>query len=565
MTTPDRDNQTTRGRGAAEVIVCLHHRQDGYRMVVAKTGREFAVLEARPVPHGDRAAIVSAVTRYGASRLLRVLPGSHAVCRVVPTPPSTPEMQLDALNLLAEAELPETLGSHRRAAGLLPGATGQSLLSGWVMADAPAPIGETPETFIAVPAALSALIAAGGAALYADRADGSICFATIGERGITVGAAMEDNATDESWGGAVGARLARCALPAGAARAEHLALDEETRARLSQRTEGARSDGQWLGEYGVALGAVIIAGAADPAMRSHAVMTAVAPKLREQPPVKVVRALSVPRTAWSVIGASLLVVLGGPYLFETLRLSMLTSRTAQLDSSKEGRDTLRKRAALFAQLDNPKSGRLPMTKLLHDISRVAPVGVTVPSVRISPEQGLSLQGTADKDELVNVYQANLTNTKQFANVKLNRKESSANGVEFDISADIVQPHLPVGGEDFAKEPIAVRLYGAGAVNTAVAKPAPDRRADRPSRRENGGGTEQNGASGSRRPSAPETTTPPAALSAAEIGKLDRPGIMKEFASRRAYVQKNPGLDAATKQRLEEEVTALRAKLEGGGR
>ncbi len=563
MTISDKESGTSRGRSGAEVIVCLHRMSDGYRMLVARTGRELSILEARPVPDGDRAAILGAVTRYGATKLIRVLPGSHAICRVVAAPGASPEMMGDSLRLLAEAELPETLPSHRRAAGLFPGAPGQSLLTGWMTAESPAPFGEVEEHFVSVPASLAALVANGGTAMYADRTDGSVCSASVHDRKAAAGSAMEDNSSEHAYAAAVSARASRQGLNApGLNRAECLLLDDATRERLGGQVEGARSDAQWIVDYAVALGAAMIAGAADPSIRVLAGMSADAPKIREHAAVKVVRFFAEPKRAWMIVGAAAAIALGGPYLIHTIRLAVLSSRTAQLDSSKEGREQLKKRAALFSQLDNPKSGRLPMTKLMHDISRIAPIGVAVPNVRISPEQGLSLQGTAEKDELVNVFQAALTGTKQFANVKLNRKERKENGVEFDISADIVQPHLPVSGEDYAKQPLAVRLFGEGAVNTAVAKPAADRRSERP--RRGGEDEDRSSSSDSRRPAPSQPAAVPPPLSEADIAKMERSKVTTEFATRRSYVQKNPGLDAATKQRLEEEVALLKAKLSGGG-
>ncbi|MFZ4573164.1 MAG: PilN domain-containing protein [Phycisphaerales bacterium] len=568
MTTTPKESGPARGRPGAETVVCLQRVSDGYRMLVARTGRDFSILEARPVPEGDKAAVLGAVTRYAATKLIRILPGSHAICRVMPAPGAAPELMAESINLLAEAELPETLPRHRRAAGLMPGAPGQCLLTGWVAPETPAAFGAAAEHFVATPAALAALIAAGGGAvLYADRTDGSVCSAQIADKRAVVGAAMEPNSSEGAFAARVAARAERLGLeaPSDAGRPHVLLLDDASRQRLGTGIDGARSDPQWLADYGPSLGAAMIAGAAEPLVRSLAGLTAEAPKVREAMPVKAVKFFAEPRHAWGIVAAAAVICLAGPYLIHTTRLSVLTARTALLDSSKEGRELLRKRAALFTQLDNPKSGRLPMTKLLHDISRVAPVGVAVPNIRVSPEQGLSLQGTAEKDELVNVFQAALTSTKLFSNVKLNRKERAASGVEFDISADIVQPHLAVSGEDYAKESLAVRLYGANAVNTATAAPkdtpAATRKADRPRREPEG---DEPASAGARRPAASEPTTPPPPLTEAEIAKMDRGKVMAEFASRRSYVQKNQSLDAATKQRLEEEVSTLRQKLSGGG-
>ena len=203
-----------RTRGQAEVVVCLHRLTDGYRMIVARGGKEPAVLEARPVPEGDRAAILSAVSRYGASRVVRVLPGSAALCRTVQAPTAAPEHMAAALHLLAESELPDTLGAHRRTGGLIPGAPGTALLSGWIFGDAPQAFGEHEENFIALPAALAALVGPQGAAMYVDRNDGVICFASVADKQASVGAAMED---PEAWHDRVGARATKLGLASSGA------------------------------------------------------------------------------------------------------------------------------------------------------------------------------------------------------------------------------------------------------------------------------------------------------------------------------------------------------------
>lgn len=556
MTVSKQDAPPGRTRGQAEVVVCLHRLADGYRMLVARGGNEPAILEARPVPEGDRAAILSAVSRYGASKIVRVLPGSAALCRTVDAPSAPSDQLAAALGLLAEAELPDTLLAHRRAGGIIPGAPGTALLSGWLYGDAPSSLGPTEECFVALPAALVGLVGIEGAALYVDKNDGVICFARVADKQAVVGSATED---PEDWESRTRSRAAKFGLLARGAERQ-LLITESSIDRISNQVVGARTDQPWIQEYGLALGAAILASSSDPGVRAHVRMTAVAPKIKEHAAMAVARRFSDRKFAIRMIMIGAAVMLLGPYLFQTLRLQLLTSRTATLDSSRESRETLRKRAALFAQLDNSKSGRLPMTKLLHDIAVVAPVGVAVPNVRISPEQGISLQGTADKDELVNVYQANLTATKLFANVKLNRKEKNEKGVDFDISADIVQPHLAVKGEDFASQTIAVRLYGEGAVNTQVAPSAERRSGDRTRRRD----SDQTQGDDSRRPSTAEPATPPAPLTDAEIAAMDVATARKEFTTRVAYPQKNRSIDAATKQRLQEEVTKLRAKLSGGG-
>jgi Tfp pilus assembly protein PilN len=564
MSQAKTDPASMRSRAAGEVMICLHARADGLRMLVARTGREFSILEARPVTPGDRAAVTGAVSRHEVGRIIVVLPGSQAMCRVVAAPAVAPEQMGDSLTLLAEAELPETVPAHRRSAGLVPGAPGQAVLSAWLSGHDGAEIGGVaiPVQHVAAPAALAALLAGQGSALYADPADSSLSWAAFGDA-PRIGSAVEDSTDSIAWREVVLGRGARLGCVEDSIGSEPVLLESGVLEERMRSFAGAKTESAWISQYAVATGGLLAAGAADPSVRSLAGLHAKAPKVQEPALVTVTRWLQRPSRQWALVAVGLAVALGGPYVAELIRLSILTSRTAEIDSSKEGREALRKRAALYAQLDNAKTGRLPMTKVLHDVSRVAPVGLTAPSIRISPEQGLSLQGTADKEDLVSTFQENLTKTRMFANVKVNRKEMTATGVEFDISADIVQPHLPVTGEDFTKETLAEKLYGPGALNTAVAMPKAPSRPTRTARGEDEGG-EQNG---SRRPTPSDPATPPAAQTDADIAKMDRAKAMLEFSARRNFLQKNPALDAATKQRLTDEVEKMRARLQqlsGGG-
>jgi len=258
------------------------------------------------------------------------------------------------------------------------------------------------------------------------------------------------------------------------------------------------------------------------------------------------------------------------------RLALLDSRTARLAEMRVGREAMERSAAMYSQLER---SRWPMTKLLADVSGATPVGITVTNLRLSPEQGLAIQGTADAADLVNTLQANLNKTRLFSNIKINRVESKSQSLaEFDVTADVTQPHAPSKPvEDFAARTLAQRMYGEGASNTSMPVARTDegsgsrRRVERggserpTAERANGGEQADSRPSeaGSRRPSSmPEAVPPP--VSDEDIAKMDRSAAMKGWTNRKSYIQKNPGLDAATKQRLEDEVTKMRARQQAAG-
>ncbi|MFZ2874304.1 MAG: hypothetical protein WAZ94_07460, partial [Phycisphaerales bacterium] len=72
----------------------------------------------------------------------------------------------------------------------------------------------------------------------------------------------------------------------------------------------------------------------------------------------------------------------------------------------------------------------------------------------------------------------------------------------------------------------------------------------------------------RRPSPSETVPPP--ILDEDIAKMDRATAMSEWVKRKTYPQKNPKLDPAIRQRLEEEWPKIKARFdqlkssEGGG-
>jgi Tfp pilus assembly protein PilN len=287
------------------------------------------------------------------------------------------------------------------------------------------------------------------------------------------------------------------------------------------------------------------------------------------------RWLARPRNAWGVVAAALILTLLGPIGLAYGREAMLKSRADKLKDLKVGHEGLEKKAAMYEQLERV---RWPMTKLMADISAATPVGVVINNMQLNTGQNITLEGTAESPELVTKLQSSLFATRVFSNVTISRQGVKGSGNEFSVSARVTpNAHIPVklaDDQDFAKKPLAVRLYGEGATNTA--KPAAVEHTERASRRpRNGGGearpdrSESKGESGAsetttRRPggggATPSGAVPPP-LTDADIAKMDQTTAMKEWSSRKAYVPKNPGLDAATKQRLLEESEKCKQQME----
>ncbi len=581
---------------ATPAVAAALHRQNGkLRLVVLANRNGVSLVEARTLD--KEAGLDELLTQMKVERLIRVAPAKETVARCASVPAGTAEELGAAASLLAEAQLPESIASHRRAAGIVPQGDGSggrmALLVGW-QGDAGAKIGdEIEETWTTPAASLAALRQGVGSAVYADAEEGSISLLAFGTTRSVARVLLESAPTAGVFSRSVGVVVGETCNAAGATvPAMHinttgiiLSLDPASMAAAIRLVTGVPDKKDWFEQYGIALGAAIIALSKDPLLRPLASMKAAAPVKRQSIPERTVTWLSRPRNAWGLLAASIAVVFLGPLAIAEGRLSILESKSVGLGDKKQERAESAKRSAMNKQLE---SSRWPMTKLLGDISGAMPVGVITESIRLASDQGLAIQGSAESADLINKMQENLNATKLLANVKLNKIETVGSSVEFDLTADVVNPYLKAAGvEDFASKPLAVRLYGDGALNTTMPKNrgkesssssqptrTTSRGGDRPERSGNGGGGGGGGGAGeradrgSRTSEAPKTPTANAApgeapppLTDDQIKKMDKPTATKEWVSRKTFPQKNPSADAATKSRLDEEVRKLREQMD----
>jgi Tfp pilus assembly protein PilN len=535
-------------------------------------------VEAR---EGTAGELVGALAAAKADVVVRIAPAARTIVRAS-TVPETPSAELaGAAELLAEAELPEALPTHRRCGAVFGAARGDGqrgvLCIGW-MEDptdeglaATAVADGTQERWTTAPAALAALCLERGAAGFLQAGAGEDAgvqvAVAVGEGVVAARLTFEETSPPEAWWSA-GDELVRAAARAcevepprsrQGGSGDAIVLSEEAVAALARRLTGVRDDARWIDTYGLALGAAMLGAERRPERASAAMLGRTAPRVVVPWPERAAAWISRPSSAAMVIGASVLVLLLAPLGIASARLSMLDARTQRLESQRETREALDRQEALYAQL---QKSRWPMTKLLSDLSGATPVGVSITQLRLSPEQGVTILATATSSDQVNAFQAALNGTRIFQRVRVNRVESRGEGVEFDLSADVVQPHLAFKAtEDFAATPLAVRLYGEGASNLAVAAPAP--RGGRATRAATGGASSAAGGdAGSRRPGAEgagQAAEPPAALTDAQINAMDRATAMREWTQRRVFSQRR-GLEAATRDRLNQEVEKLRERM-----
>lgn len=584
------------------------------------------------------AALASALASASPSRtprVARVAPLDACAFRIVPAPDADAADAIALLELECEADFAALAPSHRRAAGVLPGPLASlAMLACWPESADVGGASAMPSvkvsskasskasggggaldaaTVVPAPVALAALLAtggggaAGGAAVLIDPSSGTIIAVHAAGAEPCVRCFVEDASDAGAW--AAGVARAVAGLPSQVAdAARSIALDavrdddddvglrsQTSRGASAQGTPGGTrrvlldpasvqalvargfaraSDRAWLAEHALAIGAALVAGAADPRVRALATLRERAPREIVPIHVRALRWVAVPRNAVATILVAMLLALGAPIGVAHLRLAILTAKTEGLESGKAQREQLLTQAAMFREIE---AMRWPMTKLMSDLARATPVGIDVESIRMSPDTGVSIQGVATRADLVNQLESNLTASGVFGGVKVNRTSATASGVEFDISAQVRNPTaIAKLTEDFATNPIQSR---EGFVQPTVAAPAP--RVTRASGANGGAGSASGSASGtsagssgaggsggsgggaspaSRRPVA-DNTEPPAELTETAIAGMARPALSLEFARRRAFLQRNTSIDSSTRQRLESEVASLRARLD----
>lgn len=534
-------------------------------------GPSWTLVETRSLSDADLSTVPALCRAAGVSRLVRIAPMAHAVVRCVRIPAGSDAELASAVGLIAEAELPQSAPVWRRCGGILPDTlvSGSvrngnndrwALLTGWI-GDTPEPPldPELDEAWVSPVAVLAALRGESAIAAWCDRAQGVIAVvAGDGER-LSARVARGDAETEASWSQSVRDAMAEAAefgKASGvglAVNARGLMLSAQATADLRQAVRGVRDEDDFVQRFMPAVGAGLIAGASALSVRSLAGLRGGPPVVRRSGLERAASWIVNPRHAWGVVAAALVVLMVAPLAFAWARGEVLSSKAAVLEKTKGGREEAERRAALYQQLDRD---RWPMTKLLGEISRASPVGVVATNLRLTTEQGLNFQGTAESSDLVNTLSANLNATGLFRSVRVERVESKgAAGVEFTLSGELSSPFSAAKGltADFAAKPLAVQLYGEGASNTTTAAPAAKAGAG-------GGARRGSDASSERKPAAaPEGPPPP--LSDADIAKMDRSKAMTEWSSRKKYRQSTPGLEAATRDRLDAEIPKLLQRMQ----
>lgn len=563
-------------------VLVVHDGPWGRRVVVAKReGGRLTILAARRLDLGAAMGVQEIAGEHGAARVVRVAPARETIARTVTLPVAGgEEQQAAAASLLAEAQLPPALPGYRRAGGVIGEAAESSysvLLTGWLSTSAPDALTSVPERWTTPIACLAALAEdSAHAAWYADRAEGAMCVLVPGPARVAARVLLDNQSDDAAWGAAVLAAVQETAPMAGlgglgglgggvesSAAAGGVWLGEPLPEALRAGVKNLSGDPAWLSEFGVALGAALLATDARPSRAAMAALLASPPLIeRSRGAVWVERYQSVPRSV-TLIVLSVLLVCAAPLGLAWARARILSARVADIEKTSGGREQIEKKADLYTQLE---SARLPMTKLLMDVSRAAPVHVTIQNLRLAPGQGVTINGEAKTRAEVDEFTSSLSVSGVFSQVTQGRVENKGSSVEFDITAKVFSPHAPAKkADDFATNTLIKRLYPDGAPPPPPPAPAASAGGSNRGEGRNEGRGEDRAGNEPRRPT--PSDGPPPEVSDEDIARMDLSSANRGWTTRKVYVQKNPTIDSALKERLQSEEQKMRARadvLRGGG-
>jgi Tfp pilus assembly protein PilN len=598
---------STNGNGHRARMAALHAASGVWRLVVIEQaggpGARARVLQAQTVRSEDGAGVRDAMQQAGVDRLVRVAPAEQTVCRVQPAQIGDPERTAAAMALIAEAELLGVAPRWRIAAGLIDdpageaeGQEGLALLTAWRDGGAPPAQVHPGEAWTTEIAALAALRGgAGQLALAASRASGVVSVLASGARATVARTVREANDTPDGWRAAViGAAAETCAQVGAEVDASEIDpqatlvwLDTTAQDALRGRVQGLGSGQGWLNEYGVALGAALLAASEDLGRAPLAQLRAAAPVQRRPVAERVVELVSSPRRAGVVLAVAVALIVLTPLVVARGRVALLEAGAARAAGFEDERQALAREAALYEQLER---SRLPMTRLLADISGATPPHVVIDRLRLSRDQGLTLEGRVyvargegeavapeNPQELVTALERNLAATGVFGGIRVNRSEVSAGSVQFEITARVDRPHTnPKPTIDFAERTLAQWLYGERGDNAArpVTLSEPSRADRSASSRRAESGASSSGApardeereasreASSRRPEgegAASRDGVPAELTDAEIEDMDLATARRSMVARMT-ARTRAEVDEGTRARLNEDIARLQAQI-----
>jgi hypothetical protein len=579
MSMSTRSSNSRRQR--PDVVIGLQESGDVTQMVVVRTsgaGQAARVVLAKSL---SAASLSTELGMFKGATVVRVAPLEQTIARVGVVPTANDAEMAAAVNLMAEAEFPGSVPAHRIAAAVLPGSPAQTrpaLLTAWLGRSAARSLRDGMSERWTTPLAALVGLRGGkaGPIVLADRKAGAVAVLLQDDAIQAARVVIDDVNDDVPWERLAASSVQDLAAMSGADLSDEAAHQLVAESAWSKRTEwlsgrvtGTLIDSAWLEKYGTALGAAMLLADEQLGLSSLCEITSDAPKIRKPALVTLGEWLSTGSRPIVVGAVALVMLVGVPFGLAYARHTALQSRRAGLESINKSSGDIKLTAAMYRQLE---TSRAPMTKLLSDIAGAAPVGVEIVETRLSVDQDIAIRGKATSTDLHAQFVKNLNATKLFAgSVKPTRTESKDGVTEFELSAKLDNPHLPVKpSADFTTLPLAVQLWGEGASNTTM--PVGAVRQVTASGKPVTGATRAAGsaapASVDRRPSSSSSassTEPPPELSDADIAKMNRSEAMKAWSLRAGWVTANSKADPSIRERVVAERDKLRERMTAAGK
>jgi len=383
------------------------------------------------------------VSSWKPSRAFVVLPPSATMCRTCPLPPVKGEQLDSALRLQAETALLGGVPTHRVGMVALPEPSGstarQGVIVAWPESSGTPPLPTLPDytevRFAPTVACLLALLRGlppTQPLVRADREDGSILLllASVGSgSNLLLRSTREDIDDDATWRNGILRAATETLLSADGSPDDikelHRELEEHLRSDSFLALPAAAKDlvqrrfpsgTLSAGERAVALGALLAAGGPLAPLVS---LRASLPRPKPMRLEAALRRLQSPRTAATVIIASLAIFVFAPLLFAGVRYGILRMKLSDLESyERENRQT-RQKAALYTTLARTT---WPMTKLLGDLSNAVPETIDIESIHIRAGGNIIIRGiakgsgTLSAQEVVSEFETRARNTGVFSDV-----------------------------------------------------------------------------------------------------------------------------------------------------
>ncbi len=465
-------SEKIRRQSDVAVTAVLHRAGGSLRGIIARTGEDRPVLlDAREMDAADATLIQGWLDEHQVGRVIGVVPAGSVVCRTCSLPDADLQQLMAALQLQADAQLPEVAPPHRVALAVLDAAPGETSRSGIMVAwpeSAPCDLPEICQPTLYAPdvAGLAALLNGQRPAdplVWQDPIDGSVAVAISHATGAVLRATREEPSVDEGWSRAVGRVIAETAIrightgsfvesvaqstqqhitALGPAQAALLAPQEVIGAATA-RLQGTVPDRAWWATYGVAAG-VLLASRDElaPLTQLQAARPTETPSLARG----IAQSLSKPQTALRAVAAFVLILAFSPLLLSGGHLLIMKMRAPDLEARLAAVNQANAQLVMYKELE---SQAWSMTKILSDIACNTPEGIELDFVGLSHDDDrMTVRGSATPHngrtatEVVIQMQENLYASDIFDAIVLNwgKGDKFAGNYQFDLSGKVVNPH-----------------------------------------------------------------------------------------------------------------------------